>query len=98
MSFRRTGDGSMKEALEAWRKELRLDRKVAEARIVGQWPVLMGPAIANRTTGLYVRDGVLFVSLNSAALRQALLQAREKIIQLLHREAGAEIIKEIVLR
>lgn len=60
MSFRRTGDGSMKEALEAWMKELRLDRKVAEARILGQWPVLMGPAIANRTTGLHVRDGVLF--------------------------------------
>jgi predicted nucleic acid-binding Zn ribbon protein len=98
MSYRRTGDGSMKEALQAWLRELRIEQKVSETRLVAQWDRLMGPAIANRTLEVKIRDGVLYVTLNSAALRQELLQSREKIIQLLNREAGAEIIKEVVLR
>lgn len=98
MSSRRTGDNSMKQALEAWMKELRIESKLSEKRLVGQWASLMGPTIANRTLEVNIQEGVLYVSLNSASLRQELMQSREKIIQLLNREAGAEVIKEIVLR
>jgi predicted nucleic acid-binding Zn ribbon protein len=65
--------------------------------VIQSWEKVVGQMVAKNTSQLHIRKRVLFVKVNSAALRNELLFARQKIIQALNREAGGTIIDEIVL-
>jgi hypothetical protein len=51
--------------------------------------------IARETTHLYIKNRILYVKLNSPALRQELGYARAKLIKLLNKAAGSEVIGDI---
>lgn len=75
-----------------------LETPLNECRLVNAWPEVMGPAIAAYTSGLYVRNRVLYVRLTSAALRQELMMGRELLVRSLNRRVGAQVISNIVFR
>ncbi|MNE98464.1 hypothetical protein D3C80_1969760 [compost metagenome] len=59
----------------------KLKGKFDETSVVALWPDLMGKAIANRTTQIYVSQKKLFVRIESSVIKNELLMVRTGIIQ-----------------
>ncbi len=57
-----------------------IKRKLAESRAVTGWPRLLGKMINSYTTNIYLRNGVLYVSLSSSVLRSELMMAKDRLI------------------
>lgn len=89
---------SISEAIKAILKIYRLDRKRAELQVKDLWPEVVGPMFARYTHRLEFRDGILFATIHSAAARSELQMARTKLKEVLNREMGSEIVKDIVLK
>lgn len=87
----------MKEAIDEMLKTYRLDRKLDETKVVNAWEKAVGEVIARYTTNIRVHDGVLYITLSSAALKQELLYRKTEIAKLLNAEVGSEIIREVVI-
>lgn len=87
----------LKAAIEEFLESYRLNDKLNQAKVIQAWEKVVGEMVARNTSQLHIRKKVLFVKVNSAALRNELLYARQKLVQALNKEAGAEVIDEIVL-
>ena len=53
-------------------KSNRLEKGLAEYRLMKSWRDLLGISISKKTKSLYIRDRKLFVSLNSSVVRNEL--------------------------
>jgi predicted nucleic acid-binding Zn ribbon protein len=73
-------------------------RKLAESRAVTGWPQLFGKMINSYTTNIYLRNGVLYVSLSSSVLRSELLMAKDRLITKLNEHAGMHVVNDIIFR
>jgi predicted nucleic acid-binding Zn ribbon protein len=89
---------SIQEAVDALLRTYGLDGKMQEVRLVGSWEKVMGKMIARHTKELFVRERKLFVRVDSAALREELSFAKEKLVKILNEAAGANVIDEVVLQ
>ena len=96
--MRRSESQSIKSALSEFLKKNRLEKKWNEYEVIQKWNALLGPMVANRTTDVVVRNMVLYVTLNSSALRQELLMSKSKIVESLNQEMEQEVIKNIVFK
>jgi predicted nucleic acid-binding Zn ribbon protein len=96
--MRRSRTISLAEALQDYISEMKIGSKLKEAGAVASWENIVGKAIASRTTRIYIKDSVLFVHLNSSVVRNELMMIREGIRERINREAGSEIIRDIILR
>ena len=89
---------TLKEVIGQLLKAYKLDDKLAERRLIASWENVMGAMIANHTKDLYIKHQQLFVTLDSAALRNELSLAKTKIMKMLNDEAGSQVIVEVILR
>lgn len=89
---------TMKEAINNLLKAYRLDDKLAEKRLINSWDEVMGKMIAKHTTDIAIHSKCLFVTLDSAALRNELSLAKTKIVDMMNKAAGKTVISEIVLK
>jgi predicted nucleic acid-binding Zn ribbon protein len=89
---------SLKEVIDQLLKAYKLDDKLAERRLIASWESVMGAMIAKHTLDLYIKHKQLFVSLDSAALRNELSLAKTKIVKMLNDEVGTEVITEVILK
>jgi len=95
---RRSKTISLAEAMQDYIKELNLGDKLREVSVIDSWESIVGKAISSRTSKVYIKDGVLFVYLKSSIVRNELMMLREALREKLNRQAGAEVIREIVLK
>ncbi|MFT4735881.1 MAG: hypothetical protein ACI9DJ_001079 [Algoriphagus sp.] len=86
----------MKEALDAFLDSFNLKSKYNETSLVASWEKIMGQTIASRTDKIFVRSGTLFLRITSAPLRQELVLAKSKLVSLINREMGHELVNEVV--
>ena len=93
--IRRSTEISLKEAIEKFLKDFHLEEKLAETRLVGAWEKVAGKLIARHTQEIFVRDKILYIKPDSAALKQELSYMQTKLLEKLNKAAGAEVIKEI---
>ena len=68
-----------------------------ELKIIQSWPKVVGPFIASHTIDLSIKDGRLFVRVDSDALRSELSYSKSLLLKNLNEQVGKEIVKEIVL-
>jgi len=94
---KRSNDQSLGDAIKEFLQAYRLEDKLNETRLIASWPKVMGKLIANHTTDLYIKNKILFVKLDSAALRSELSYAKEKIVKALNKEANVDVIEDLVL-
>lgn len=91
-----SNDRPLKDVIHELIETYHLKNKLNETRLVTSWEKVTGKVIAKHTKSLYVKNRILYVKLDSAALRYELGFARQKIIDLLHQEAGERVIEDIV--
>jgi predicted nucleic acid-binding Zn ribbon protein len=96
--MRRSKTISLAEAIQDYISEMKLGGKLSEVGVISSWEGIVGKAISSRTTRIYIKEHVLYVHLNSSVVRNELLMLREVLKEKLNEKAGAEVIKEIVLR
>ena len=97
--MRKRNSESIGEVLKQYFEENQFfKKKIAESRVVTGWPQLLGSMISSYTTNIYLRNGVLFVSLSSSVLRSELLMAKERLISKLNEHAGMHVVNDIVFR
>jgi len=92
----RSNDKTLKEAIEQMLQVYRLKRKFDETALVAAWPEMMGKAVANRTSQLYIRERRLFIRLDSSVLKNELVMIRSQILDRMNERAGSKVLDEIV--
>lgn len=68
-----------------------------EVKVINSWPQVVGPFIASHTIDLSIKNKVLFVRVDSDALRSELSYSKSLLLKNLNEVAGKEILNEIVL-
>jgi hypothetical protein len=86
----------LKEAIDEMLKAYKISGKVNETQVIESWEKLMGRSIASRTTDLKIRYKKLYVTLNSAPLRQELAMSKSKLIELLNKDFKDKVIEDVV--
>lgn len=95
--MKKTNEILLKDAISAFLKDNKLDTKLDETRIISAWEGVVGKLISRHTNQMYVKDRILFVRIDSAALREELTYQRSKLVKKLNLAAGVEAIDEIKL-
>ncbi|MBC5774549.1 DUF721 domain-containing protein [Pontibacter sp. KCTC 32443] len=93
---RKAGTQTIGESIKGLLQAYRLEGKLNEVNLVQRWEEIMGKPIALKTQELYFRDSKLFVRLTSAPLKHELNMSKSKVVELLNRAAGHEVVKEVV--
>lgn len=96
--MRRSKTISIAEAINDYINEMNLGEKLSEAGVLNFWEEAVGKAISSRTTKIYIKDHKLYVHLSSSVVRNELLMLKEALKDKLNKQAGREVIKEVVLR
>ena len=96
--MRRSNTQTIASVIKDYLKEAQIEGKLKEVRVVNSWEELVGKTIARRTNKIYIKNGKLYLHMNSSIVKNELLMHREGIIERINTNAGEEIIKEIVLR
>ncbi|MCS7036651.1 MAG: DUF721 domain-containing protein [Saprospiraceae bacterium] len=96
--LKKRNDLTLKEALQAMLREYRLDGRLKEMQARAVWDRIMGKRIGTYTSEVRVHQGVLYVTVLSAPLRQELTFARDKIRDLINEEMGENYVRDVVIR
>lgn len=96
--MKRTEAESIGSIIEGYLKAERLDTKMNELRVSSLWADVVGPGINRYTVDRYVKNGVLYVRLSSAPLRNELMLGRSILVKRLNDAVGAEVITDIIFR
>jgi predicted nucleic acid-binding Zn ribbon protein len=75
----------------------KLTAKFDEASLLASWERLAGKPIARRTKRLYIRNTVLFVELDSPAMKHDFSLHKGQVLRMLQQEFGEKVVKEIVV-
>ncbi|MCK4360231.1 MAG: DUF721 domain-containing protein [Bacteroidales bacterium] len=94
--MKKSNDQTLKEVINELLEAYKLGDKLKEVRLIDSWEKVVGKLINKHTKNLYIKKKVLFVKLDSAALRNELSYARQKIIKALNKEAKEVVIDDIV--
>ena len=70
---------------------------IDEVTVLNSWPKVVGPFIANHTIDLSIKNHVLFVRVDSDALRNELSYSKSVLQKNLNDLVGKEVVSEIVL-
>jgi len=96
--MKRHNDRPIKDALKNMVDAYRLKPKLNQKKIEVIWAEAMGVGISRYTKEVKLRKDKLFLTIDSAPLRQELSYGKEKIIKILNEELGEEVIKNVVIR
>ena len=92
---RTSNEAPLKEVVDRWLKAYGYDGKMKEIEVIKAWPEMMGTAVANRTTEIYIKNKKLFLKMESAVMRDELSHGKQVIIQRVNELAGFEMINDV---
>jgi len=95
---RKSNEQSIKDVISDFVKSNHMKNKLIEINIINNWEKIVGVLIAKNTTKIYFFKKKLFIHIESAPLRNELNYSRAKIMELINKEAGEELIDEVVVR
>lgn len=76
----------------------KLNSGLNNIKVQNLWREVMGNNVNSYTNEIVLKKNTLYVNLSSSVLRQELSFGKQKIVDLLNKELGKNIIKKIVLR
>lgn len=93
--FKKSNEFTLKEAIEQLLSAYRMNGKINETRVIQAWEQVCGAMISRHTENLYIKNRVLYVKVDSAALRNELSYAKTKLVKALNNAVKEEVINEI---
>ncbi|MDF1576076.1 MAG: DUF721 domain-containing protein [Bacteroidales bacterium] len=84
--------------LQQFVKSNRLEKGLAEYRLMKSWKDLLGISVAKKTKTLRIQNRKLYVTLHSSVVRNELSMIKESLIPKLNEAAGMDVIDDVVLR
>jgi hypothetical protein len=96
--MRRRNTETIRDVIEQFLKQKKLDKPLFEKKIVDAWPEVLGKNIMNYTSNLAIKNRKLYVTITSSVLRHDLFISRENIVESLNKHVGSHVIDEIVFR
>ena len=96
--MRRRNTETIRDVIEQFLKQKKLDKPLFEKKIVDAWPEVLGKNIMNYTSNLSVKSRKLYVTITSSVLRHDLFISRENIVESLNNHVGSHVIDEIIFR
>ena len=96
--MRRKNTQKLNEVIEKYLEALDVNGKLKEVRLIRSWEEVVGSLIARKTDRIFIRDGVLFVYMNSSIARSELSMVRESLVEKLNQKAGGQVIRDMVLK
>ncbi len=97
MAKRENDSVLMKDLMQLFIKENNLSKGMQKIRIEETWAKLMGQGVANYTTCVKLQNSTLIVHLSSSVLREELTYGKDKIIKMMNKEMGENVISKILL-
>ena len=88
------GAMSISDALVDYLRESGLEQSVLDMQIEQVWPRVMGETVTKLTRSIEMRDGMLIVHVNSAALQAQLFENRFELVRKLNEAVGANAIRD----
>ena len=85
---------SISDALVDYLRESGLEQSVLDMQIEQVWPRVMGETVTKLTRSIEMRDGMLIVHVNSAALKAQLIENRFELVKKLNEAVGANAIRD----
>jgi len=92
---RDSNEAPLKEVIDKLLKAYHLDGKMKELDVLEAWPEMMGIAVSNRTSEIYIRNKILILKMDSAVMRDELKFGKAVIIQRINEKAGFEMITDV---
>lgn len=89
---------SLSEILGDSLKNLQIEGKIHETRILDAWSEVVGPVLAAHTGNKYVSRRILYVQMDTPIVRSELQMMRQSLVEKLNKAAGADTIKDIIFR
>lgn len=94
-SKRNSNEAPLGDIIEKLMRAYGLENKMKEYDVIAAWPELMGPAVANRTKEIRIQNGILYLTMDSAVMRDELQHGKQIIIHRVNEKAGKELIRDI---
>lgn len=88
---------SISDVLGQFLRDEGLETPLLEHRAIQAWPEVMGQAIARYTSDLRIRNGVLYVKVSSAPLRQNLQMAHKNIAERINAHVHSHVLSDVRL-
>lgn len=88
---------TIKQALDQMISDLKLKPGLNQTRIKEKWGEVMGKLIAKHTTAISLKNGKLYIQVDSAPLKQELGYSRDKIKEVFNKELDEPVIKEVFI-
>jgi len=98
MARRNNENLSIADALKEFVTTNKLEKGLDKINVSDAWKKMMGNGVNNYTTTVKLERDTLYVQLSSSVLREELSYGKDKIIALLNKELGKELVKKLVLR
>jgi len=95
---RTTNEQSLKDVISELFEGNKMSGKLKEIQIINSWEKIVGSLIAKNTQKIYIHKNKLFLEIESPPLRSELKYSKSKIIELVNKEAGQNLIEDVVIR
>lgn len=89
---------TLSDVIRSYTRDLGIDTKINEVRLVNSWEEIVGTMIARSTTSIEIRKGVLVVQLRSSVIKNELHLLKEGLIKALNDKVGEKVINDISFR
>lgn len=88
----------IKDVLDAMYKKYRMTQKMDEIRLVNAWEKIVGPLISKHTTSVKMLNKTLYVSFDSAPLKNEMMYRRQNLIDAINTELGAGVVEKVFVK
>jgi len=90
-------DMPIRDVLKKFVRQSKITPGYYNAKIQQIWKEKLGASVNNHTRNLSFHGGCLYITLDSAPLKNEFQMGKSKLIDLLNRELGSEIVHKIYL-
>lgn len=93
--MRKKNEITISEAIRYFIKEHGMEQRVLDSMVIDAWNEQMGKFMEKYTDNLYVKNKMLFVKINSPAIKNELSYGKSKIIKHINAYVGEEYITDV---
>ncbi|MEA2043521.1 MAG: DUF721 domain-containing protein [Bacteroidota bacterium] len=93
--MRRKNTEPLKHVIKRYLRITGVEKRLKEIRLKNQWEDIIGKGIASRTEKIEIKDGTVYLLINSSIVKNELRMVKSDIIRRFNEAAGEPLIREL---